>query len=130
MIEIIRVRRCDICGTEMADEHVSIVWPDCHKTDVCKECTKRLNSKLKQLRIETDNLYVVGIKNIPWFKTGKEKPLTFLGTFTNPTKAEECKENHKDFFDRVEIVNDLDAVYDILAAGKEEEEEEDVHVDV
>lgn len=126
MIETMTIQtlKCDICGTEMACEHLTITWPDGHKNDICKECTKRLNGKLKQLRIETDNLYVVGIKNIPWFKTSKEKPLTFLGIFTNPTKAEECKENHKEYFDRVEILKDLDDVYDILAAGKEEEDVE------
>ena len=52
-IETIKVRKCDICGREMKNEHVTITWPDGQKDDVCHDCTKQLNVKLKEMRMET-----------------------------------------------------------------------------
>ena len=52
MIETIKVRKCDICGREMKNEHVTITWPDGHKEDVCHDCTRVLNMKLKEMRME------------------------------------------------------------------------------
>ena len=49
-IETIKVRKCDICGREMKNEHVTITWPDGRKEDVCHDCTKQLNVKLKEIR--------------------------------------------------------------------------------
>ena len=122
MIETIKVRKCDICGREMKWEHVTITWPDNHKDDVCHDCTQLLNVKLREMRLETDDkFYVVGIKkDAPWFKPSWEKPLTYLGEFTDPKKAEECQEKRKADFDRVVIVKDLDDAEEIAAEMKEE----------
>ena len=121
MIETIRVRKCDICGKEMPYEHVTITWPDGHKDDVCHGCTKMLNVKLKEMRVETDDHFiVVGIRDVPWIMHAKEKPFTFLGEFTDLTKAEECKEKRKADFDRVVIVKDLDDAIEMAAEMKEE----------
>ena len=122
MIETIKVRKCDICGREMKNEHVTITWPDGRKEDVCHGCTQLLNVKLKEMRLETDDkFYVVGIKkDAPLFMPSDKRPLTFLGEFTDLTKAEECKEKHKADFDRVVIVKDLDDAEEIAAEMKEE----------
>ena len=121
MIETIKVRKCDICGREMKNEHVTITWPDGHKEDVCHDCTRVLNMKLKEMRVETDDHFiVVGIRDVPWIMYAKEKPFTFLGEFTDLTKAEECKEKHKADFDRVVIVKDLDDAIEMAAEMKEE----------
>ena len=50
MIETIHTRKCDICGKQMGHEHVIITWPDGHKDDVCHDCTKSLNEKLREMR--------------------------------------------------------------------------------
>ena len=50
-IETIQVRRCDICGKEMKCEHVTITWPGGQKDDVCHDCAKPLNVKLKEMRM-------------------------------------------------------------------------------
>ena len=52
-IETRKFRMCDICGKEMHYEHVTITWPDGQKEDVCHDCTKQLNVKLKEMRMET-----------------------------------------------------------------------------
>lgn len=64
MIETIKVRKCDICGKEMHYEHVTITWPDGQKEDVCHDCTKQLNVKLKEIRM--------GIKWAPINKTEED----------------------------------------------------------
>ena len=120
MIETIKVRKCDICGREMKNEHVTIVWPDDRKEDVCHDCTQLLNVKLREMRLETDDkFYVVGIRDVPWIP-GKEAPFTDLGEFTDLMKAEECRAKHKADYDRVVIVNDLDDAMEELANMKEE----------
>lgn len=120
MIETITVRKCDICGREMKNEHVTITWPDGHKDDVCHDCTQLLNVKLREMRLETDDKFcVVGIRDVPWIP-GKEAPFTFLGEFTDLTKAEECRAKHKADFDRVVIVKDLDDAIEMAAEMKEE----------
>lgn len=50
MIETTHIRKCDICGKQMGHEHVIITWPDGHKDDVCHDCTKSLNEKLREMR--------------------------------------------------------------------------------
>ena len=52
MIETMTIQtlKCDICGKEMKYGHVIITWPDGHKDDVCHDCTKQLNVKLKEIR--------------------------------------------------------------------------------
>ena len=120
MIETIKVRKCDICGREMKNEHVTITWPSGNKEDVCHDCTKRLNIKLREMRSETDDsFYVVGIRDVPWI-LGKEAPFTEFGKFTDLMKAEECRAKHKADYDRVVIVNDLDDAMEELANMKEE----------
>ena len=107
----------------MKNEHVTITWPSGNKEDVCKDCTKRLNDKLKELRDELDNIYVVGIKkDAPLFMPSKERPLTYLGKFTDFLEAEECRRKYKADYDRVVIVNDLDDALEVLANMKEENE--------
>ena len=122
MIETIRVRKCDICGREMKNEHVTITWPDSHKEDVCKDCTKRLNSKLKELRNETDDIYVIGIKDVPWIP-GKEAPFTDFGKFTNLMEAEKCRMKCKANYDHVVIVKDPNDAIELAAEKKEEVKE-------
>lgn len=53
MIETITVRKCDTCGREMKYGHVIITWPEGRKDDVCPDCAKLLNVKLKEMRMET-----------------------------------------------------------------------------
>ena len=50
MIEIVRVRKCDLCGKEMEYKHVQIKWPDGSETDVCHDCTRELNVSLWKIR--------------------------------------------------------------------------------
>ncbi|MGN0138169.1 MAG: hypothetical protein ACI381_06150 [Candidatus Methanomethylophilaceae archaeon] len=50
MIEVIHIRRCDLCGREMSRKHVQIKWPDSSETDVCHDCTGKLNSFLANIR--------------------------------------------------------------------------------
>lgn len=52
MIEIVHIRKCDLCGKEMPYEHVIIKWLDDSKTDVCHDCTKQLNRKLAEIKRE------------------------------------------------------------------------------
>lgn len=122
-IETIKVRRCDICGKEMPYEHTTIVWPGCHKTDVCKDCTKRLNAKLKEMRKEVDDSYVVvGYRRIPWTRTSLDLQTTFIGKFDGQKKAEVCKEMREADFDRVVVAKSVDEAIGILLAEREENE--------
>ena len=50
-IETIQIRKCDICGNEMPYEHTIIKWPDDHKEDVCKHCTRELNKRMREMRM-------------------------------------------------------------------------------
>ena len=50
MIEVIRIRKCDFCGGEMNQEHVQIKWPDGTAMDVCRDCTRILNTFLTNMR--------------------------------------------------------------------------------
>lgn len=50
-IETIQIRKCDICGKEMKKEHVTITWLNSQKDDVCHDCAKKLNVKLKEMRM-------------------------------------------------------------------------------
>ena len=121
MIETIKVRKCDICGREMKNEHVTIVWPSGNKEDVCHDCTKRLNIKLREMRSETDDsFYVVGIRDVPWIP-GKEAPFTDLGKFTDLMKAEECRAKHKADFDHIVIVKDPNDAIELAAELLKEE---------
>ena len=123
MIETIKVRKCDICGREMKNEHVTITWPDGHKEDVCHDCTRVLNMKLKEMRVENDNsFHVIGFRDVPWIP-GKEAPFTFLGKFSSQKKAEVCKETHKADFDRIAVSKSLDEAIDMLFAEEEEEKD-------
>lgn len=120
MIEIIRVRKCDICGKEMPYEHVTITWPEGRKDDVCHDCTRRLNVKLKEMRTETDdNFYVVGFRNLPLNVISWDKPFTLIGKFSGQNKAEVCKEMREAEFDRVVIAKSLDEAVDMLLAERE-----------
>ena len=85
MIETIKVRKCDICGKEMPNEHVIITWPDGQKEDVCHDCTKQLNAKLKEMRM--------GIKWTPINKA--EEDMGFRGYVTSHC----CEEFEKYKFD-------------------------------
>lgn len=51
-IEYVSIRRCDLCGKKMSQEHVTITWTDDSKTDVCHDCTKQLNMKLREIKRE------------------------------------------------------------------------------
>ena len=121
-IETIQIRKCDICGKEMKYGHVIITWPEGRKDDVCHDCTKRLNVKLKEMRTETDdNFYVVGFRNLPLNVISWDKPFTLIGKFSGQEKAEICKEMREAEFDRVVIAKSLDEAVDMLLAEKEEE---------
>ena len=124
MIETIKVRKCDICGREMKNEHVTITWPDGRKEDVCHDCTKKLNVKLKEMKemkVETDDSFcVVGIRDVPWIP-GKEAPFTDFGRFTDLMKAEECRAKHKADFDHVVIVKDPNDAIELAAELLKEE---------
>ena len=121
MIETIKVRKCDICGKEMPYEHVTITWLDGQKEDVCHDCTRRLNIKLREMRSETDDsFYVVGIRDVPWI-LGKEAPFTDLGKFTDLMKAEECRAKHKADFAHVVIVKNRDDAIELAAELLKEE---------
>ena len=123
MIETIKVRKCDICGEEMPNEHVIITWPDGHKDDVCHDCTKQLNAKLKEMKemkVESeDSFCVVGIRDVPWIP-GKEAPFTDFGRFTDLMKAEVCRAKHKADFDHIVIVKDPNDAIELAAELKEE----------
>lgn len=120
MIETITVRKCDICGKEMPYVHVTITWPEGRKDDVCHDCTKRLNVKLKEMRTETDdNFYVVGFRNLPLNVISWDKPFTLIGKFSGQKKAEVCKEMREAEFDRVVIAKSLDEAVDMLLAERE-----------
>ena len=121
MIETIKVRKCDICGREMKNEHVTIVWPDGRMEDVCHDCTKRLNIKLREMRSETDDkFYVVGIRDVPWV-LGKEAPFTEFGKFTDLMKAEVCRAKHKADFDHIVIVKNRNDAIELAAELLKEE---------
>ena len=123
MIETIKVRKCDICGNEMPNEHVTITWPDGHKDDVCHDCTKQLNAKLKEMKemkVESeDSFCVVGIRDVPWIP-GKEAPFTDFGRFTDLMKAEVCRAKHKADFDHIVIVKYPNDAIELAAELKEE----------
>ena len=124
MIETIKVRKCDICGREMKNEHVTITWPDGRKEDVCHDCTQLLNVKLremKEMKVETDDSFcVVGIRDVPWIP-GTEAPFTDFGRFTDLMKAEECRAKHKADFDHVVIVKDPNDAIELAAELLKEE---------
>ena len=126
MIETITVRKCDTCGREMKYGHVIITWPEGRKDDVCPDCAKLLNVKLKEMKemkemkVETDDSFcVVGIRDVPWI-LGKEAPFTDFGKFTDLMKAEVCRAKHKADFDHVVIVKNLDDAIELAAELKEE----------
>ena len=121
-IETIQIRKCDICGREMKKEHVTITWLNSQKDDVCHDCAKRLNAKLKEMRKEVDDSYVVvGYKSIPWSRTSLDLQTTFIGKFDGQKKAEVCKEMRETDFDRVVIAKSMDEAIGILLAEREEE---------
>ena len=121
MIETITVRKCDICGREMKYGHVIITWPEGRKDDVCPDCAKLLNVKLREMRLETDDKFcVVGIRDVPWIP-GKEAPFTDFGRFTDLMKAEECRAKHKADFDHVVIVKDPNDAIELAAELLKEE---------
>ena len=106
----------------MGSEHVIIAWPYGGKTDVCHDCTKRLNVKLKEMRTETDDTFVVvGYRNIPWDRTSLDLQTTFIGIFDGQKKAEVCKEMREADFDRVLIAKSVDEAVGILLAERYEE---------
>ena len=124
MIETITVRKCDICGKEMKYGHVIITWPEGRKDDICPDCAKLLNVKLKEMKemkVETDDSFcVVGIRDVPWIP-GKEAPFTDFGRFTDLMKAEECRAKHKADFDHVVIVKDPNDAIELAAELLKEE---------
>lgn len=121
-IETIQIRKCDICGKEMKKEHVTITWLNSQKDDVCHDCAKRLNAKLKEMRKEVDDSYVVvGYKSIPWSRTSLDLQTTFIGKFSGQKKAEVCKEMREAEFDHIVIAKSLDEAVDMLLAEREEE---------
>lgn len=120
-IETISVRKCDICGKEMKYGHVIITWPEGRKDDVCHDCTKRLNVKLKEMRMEADDSFVVvGYIKIPWNRTSLDMTTTFIGKYSNLKKAKVCKEMREADFDRVVIAKSVDEAVGILLAEREE----------
>ena len=123
MIETIKVRKCDICGKEMPNEHVTITWPDGQMEDVCHDCTEQLNAKLtemKEMKVESeDSFCVVGIRDVPWIP-GKDAPFTDFGRFTDLMKAEVCRAKHKADFDHIVIVKDPNDAIELAAELKEE----------
>ena len=122
-IETIQIRKCDICGKEMKYGHVIITWPEGRKEDVCHDCAKKLNVKLKEMRKEVDDSYVViGFRNMHWDRTSWDLPITFIGKFDNQKKAEVCKEMREADFDRVVIAKSIDEAVGILLVEREENE--------
>lgn len=121
-VETIQIRKCDICGREMKKEHVTITWLNSQKDDVCHDCAKKLNVKLKEMGKEVDDRYVVvGYKSIPWERTSLDLQTTFIGIFDSQKKAEVCKEMREADFDRIVIAKSVDEAIGILLAEREEE---------
>lgn len=121
-IETIQIRKCDICGKEMKKEHVTITWLNSQKDDVCHDCAKKLNVKLKEMGKEVDDSYVVvGYRKIPWNRTSLDLQTTFIGKFNNQKKAEVCKEMREADFDRIVIAKSVDEAIGTLLAEREEE---------
>ena len=124
-IETIQIRKCDICGKEMKYGHVIITWPDGRKEDVCHDCAKKLNAKLKEMRNEVnDSFVVVGYRKIPWNRTSLDLQTTFIGKFNSQKKAEVCKEMREADFDRVLIAKSVDEAVGILLAERYEKVDE------
>ena len=122
--ETIQIRKCDICGKEMKYGHVIITWLEGRKDDVCPDCAKLLNVKLKEMKemkVETDDsFYVVGIRDVPWIP-GKEAPFTDFGKFTDLMKAEKCRMKCKANYDHVVIVKDPNDAIELAAELLKEE---------
>ena len=122
-IETIQIRKCDICGREMKYGHVIITWVEGRKDDVCHDCAKQLSVKLREMRKEVDDSYVVvGYKSIPWSRTSLDLQTTFIGKFNSQKKAEVCKKMREADFDRVVVAKSTDEAIGILLAEREENE--------